>query len=97
VIADSTINIVQPTFGIAAEYAPAPHLLVRVSTDGFAFPHRAVLGEAQGEISYRRGSLEIVGGGRYLHLKSSPNSDTYVAATFIGAFGGIRWHFRSLF
>jgi hypothetical protein len=97
VIADNTMNIVQPTFGIAAEYAPAPHLLFRVSTDGFAIPHKSLLGEAQGEISYRKGSLEIVGGGRFLHVKSSPNSTTYVSATFIGAFAGVRWHFSNLF
>ena len=93
VIADDSRSIVLPTFGIAAEYALAPHLLLRVSGAGFGIPHHAVIGEAEGELSYRRGSFEIVGGEKYLHFKSSPNKPSYLIGTFVGAFAGVRWHF----
>jgi hypothetical protein len=93
VIADNSSNLVVPTFGLAMEYAVAKHVLFRVSTDGFAFPHKSVLGEAEGELSYRRGSFEIIGGEKFLHFKTSPNTTTYVKGTLIGAFAGVRWHF----
>jgi hypothetical protein len=95
--ADNTNNIVSPVFGIAMEYAIAKHVLFRLQTDGFAFPHKMVQTSAEGELSFRKGSFELVGGEQYLHMKSSPNSVTYVSATFIGAFVSVRWHFEDLF
>ncbi len=96
-IADNTTNIVTPIFGMAMEYAVAKHVMIRLQADGFAFPHKMVQGSAEGEISFRRGSFELVGGEQYIHMKSSPNSITYVSATFIGAFVSARWHFDNLF
>jgi hypothetical protein len=97
VTAENTNNIVTPVFGMAMEYAIAKHVLFRLQADGFAFPHKMVQTGAEGEISFRTGSFELVGGEQYMHIKSSPNADDYVSATFIGAFVSARWHFENLF
>lgn len=94
VIADDTRTILLPTFGVAAEYAISKHVLLRISGSGFGIYHRADIGHAEGTLSWRRGPIEIVGGERLLHFKSSPNNAAgYIAGTTIGAFAGVRWHF----
>jgi hypothetical protein len=90
--ANASRNIVLPTFGLAAEYALSQHVLLRASIAGFGIPHHSDLADAEATISYRHGMWEIRGGGKALHFKSSPNSDEYVAATLVGAFIGVRWH-----
>ena len=87
-----TQQIFLPTFGIAAEYAPAPHLLFRVDASGFGIPHKAGIWDAEATISYRFGSWEIRGGGKAFYFKTSPNSDEYLSTTLLGAFVGLRWH-----
>jgi hypothetical protein len=93
----NTNNIVTPIFGMAMEYAIAKHVMFRAQADGFAFPHKMVQGSAEGEISFRAGSFELVGGEKYMHIKSSTNSTTYFSGTFVGAFVSARWHFTNLF
>jgi hypothetical protein len=90
--ANATRNIVLPTFGLAAEYALSRHVLLRASIAAMGIPHHSDLVDGEATISYRFGAWEIRGGGRALHFKSSPNSDEYVAATLVGAFVGVRWH-----
>jgi hypothetical protein len=90
--ATGTQQIFLPTFGIAAEYALAPHLLLRADASGFGIPHKAGLGDAEATISYRIGSWEIRGGGKMFYFKTSPNSDEYLSNTLLGAFVGLRWH-----
>jgi hypothetical protein len=87
-----TQQIFLPTFGIAAEYAPARHLLFRVDGSGFGIPHKAGIWDAEATISYRIGSWEIRGGGKAFYFKTSPNSDEYLSSTLVGAFVGLRWH-----
>jgi hypothetical protein len=87
-----TKQIFLPTFGIAAEYAITPHILLRADGSGFGIPHGALIWDAGGTVSYRHGSWEIFAGGKALHFKSSPNSTEYLTDTLTGAFGGIRWH-----
>src|SRR5205814_8527304 len=83
---------VLPTFGIAAEYAIAPHLLLRADASGFGLRHRSEIWDAEGLIAWRRGHLEVVGGGKTFHVKTSPNNTEYLSATVAGAFIGVRWH-----
>jgi hypothetical protein len=85
-------QIVFPTFGLAAEYAIAPHVLFRAAGSGFGLYHKADLWDGEATISYRRGNWEIVGGGKAFHFKTSPNNTEYMTATFAGAFAGVRWH-----
>lgn len=87
-----TRQIIYPVFGLAAEYAIAPHVLLRASAAGFGIPHKGDLADAEATIAYRWGAWEIRGGGKALHFKTSPNDTEYLGATFAGAFVGLRWH-----
>ncbi|HWF09945.1 MAG TPA: hypothetical protein VG297_15865 [Bryobacteraceae bacterium] len=87
-----TKQIVLPTFGLAAEYAIVPHVLLRVAGSGFGLYHRADIWDGEATISVRRGQWELVGGGKAFHFKSAPNSDEYVTGTIVGGFAGLRWH-----
>jgi hypothetical protein len=85
-------QIILPDFGLAAEYAISPHVLLRATLSGFGFPHKADLADAEATIGYRRGMWEIRGGGKALHFKSSPNNTEYFSGTLAGAFVDLRWH-----
>jgi hypothetical protein len=87
-----TKQIFLPAFGIAAEYAVSPHVLLRVDGVGFGIPHKADIWDASATISYRRGAWELVAGGKGFHFKTSPNSTEYLVDTITGAFVGVRWH-----
>jgi hypothetical protein len=86
-------TIIWPEFGIAAEYAIAPHLLLRADAAGFGFPHHSDIWEANVTLAYRVNHTEIVIGGKALHFKTGPNSSEFLVGTLDGAFGELRWHF----
>ena len=90
--ATGTKQIFYPAFGIAAEYAMTPHMLLRVDGAGFGLPHKADIWDANATISYREGSWEIFAGGKAFHFKTSPNSTEYLIQTLYGAVVGLRWH-----
>ena len=85
-------QVILPSFGLAAEFAIAPHVLFRVAGSGFGIWHKADLWDGEATISYRRGIWEIVGGGKAFHVKTSPNNTEYMSATITGAFVGLRLH-----
>ena len=85
-------QVILPTFGLAAEYAIAPHVLLRAAASGFGIPYRADIWDAEGTISYRHNKWEILGGVKALHFKTSPQNDEYIAGTLSGGYVGVRWH-----
>lgn len=87
-----TKQIFLPTFGIAAEYAISPHVLFRVDGSGFGIPGKSNIWDADVTLAYRRGSWEVLAGGKALHFKSSGNATEFVTDTLTGAFIGLRWH-----
>jgi hypothetical protein len=91
--ADDTRKIVLPTFGLAAEYQLAPHLLFRLEGSGFGLYKRADFWDAAATLAWRRGPFEIVGGGKAFHFKTSPRNAEFLIGTMAGAFVGARWHF----
>jgi hypothetical protein len=85
-------QIILPTFGLAAEYAIAPHVLLRVAGSGFGLYHKADIWDGDATIAWRMGKWEVVGGGKAFHFKTSPKKSEYMSATLAGAFVGLRWH-----
>lgn len=86
--------ILFPEFGLAGEYAIAPHVLFRVDGEGFGFPHHANLYDAAATLSVRHKNLEFLGGVKDLHFKTSPQKEIYMSGSFITPFIGIRWHWQ---
>jgi hypothetical protein len=87
-----TKQVFLPTFGLAAEYAIAPHVLFRVDGSGFGIPGKSNIWDAGVSLSVRHGSWEVTGGGKALHFKSSGNATEYVTDTLSGVYVGLRWH-----
>jgi hypothetical protein len=85
-------TILWPTLGLAAEYAITPHVLLRAEASGFGIPHHAGLWDAQGTVSYRHKSWEVLGGFRALYFKSSPQQSEFMYGMIDGGFVGLRWH-----
>ena len=92
-LASGTGQVILPMIGLVAEYAVSPHVLFRVGGSGFGLPHKSSVWDAQATISYRHNKWEILGGGKALHVKTTPQKDEYVTAAVDGAFVGVRWHF----
>ena len=90
--ATGTKNVILPTFGLAAEYALTPHILFRLDGSGFGLYHKADMWDANATLSFRKGPIEVMGGAKALHFKTSPNNVEYESATFTGAFVGLRYH-----
>ncbi len=87
-----TKQIFLPTFGIAAEYALSPHVLLRGDISGFGIPHHSNIWDAGATLSYRHGSWEGLFGAKVLHFKTSPQAEEYLTDTLSGAYVGLRWH-----
>jgi len=87
-----TRTFFMPTFGLAAEYALAPHVLFRLEGSGFGLRHKAALWDGAANISWRRKSLELVAGGKLYHFKTTPANTEYLSSTLNGAFVGLRFH-----
>lgn len=86
-----------PELGAAAEYAIAPHVLLRADAAGFGIPHSSEVWEANATVSWRVHNVEVVAGGKILHFKTTPNASDYLQGTVDGAFAGVRYHFNGLF
>jgi hypothetical protein len=86
--------VIFPTFGVAAEYAVSPHVLLRADASAFGIPHHAEIWDAEGLVSYRRKALEFRGGFKVLHFKTSPQADEYYTDTLAGGFVGVVYHWQ---
>jgi len=87
-------QVVLPEFGMAAEYALAPHVLFRADASGFGVPHGSYVWDGAATVSYRRRQLEVVGGFKALGFKTTSNKDFYVRDMISGGFIGLRYHWK---
>jgi hypothetical protein len=87
-------RIILPAVGLGLEYVMSKHFRMEVRGSGMTFPHHSTIGDAEGDAVVRLGSLEIFVGGKFLHFKTSPKSDTYMRGTIWGPDAGVRWVFR---
>ena len=89
-----TQRIVLPAAGLGIEYVPSLHFRMEVRGSGMGFPSRSSIGDAEGTVVGRIGSLEIFAGGKLLYFRTSPKKETYVRGLLWGPVGGVRWVFR---
>jgi len=92
--ASSNRQVILPEFGVAAEYAIAPHVLFRVDGSGFGIPHKSLIWDSAATLSYRRGQWSLEGGFKALGFKTSPNKDEYIRGILYGGFAGIRYNWK---
>jgi hypothetical protein len=87
-------KIIYPTFGLGAEYVASKHFRMEARFSGFGLPHKATIWDGEGSLVGRFGPIEIFGGAKAYHFKTSPNTDIYAEGTLWGPYGGLRWVFR---
>ena len=83
-------NVIYPTFGLSGEYHLTRNLIVQVNGSGFAIPHHAVIGDAEGSISYRLRGVELIVADKYYHFKTSTQNAEYFSATLMGPYAALR-------
>ena len=92
--ASANRQVVLPEFGLAAEYALTPHVLLRVDGSGFGLPKKSLVWDSNATVSYRCGQWTVEGGYKALGFKTSPNKDEYVGDILQGGFVGIRYNWK---
>ncbi len=83
---------IYPELGLAIEKALTPHFRVEARASGFAFPHHAVIWDADASAVFRTGRYEFAAGLKAFHFKTSPRNDEYFAGTFPGAYVAFRYY-----
>jgi hypothetical protein len=89
-----TKNAILPTFGIAAEYAIKPHVLLRAEASGFGIPHHSYIYDGQAYVAWRREKLEFRAGYKALGFKTGPHTDQYYKDLVSGGYVGLFYHWQ---
>ena len=84
-----------PGAGIGFEYVPSKRFRMEGRLSGMAFPGRSRYADAEVNLVGTVGHVEIFGGGKGFHFRTSPKVvDSYMEATIWGPMAGIRWVFK---
>jgi len=86
--------IIFPGVGVGLEYVPSKRFRVESRLSGMALPGRSRYADAEVSLIGSVGSLEIFGGGKGFHFRTSPKSETYQQGTIWGPMFGVRWVFK---
>jgi hypothetical protein len=85
-------TLISPTLGLGiAEYATR-NFRFELNASGFDVPHHWAIWDTDASISYRIGHIEIRGGGKALHFKTSTKADYFQYGSLGGAYIGLRWY-----
>ncbi|HEY3456054.1 MAG TPA: hypothetical protein VGK64_15865 [Bryobacteraceae bacterium] len=85
-------TVFYPTLGMELESMLGKHFRWEIKGSGFGWPHRGNIWDVQGTIAVRFGSVEILGGEKAFHFKTSPQAEQYFVQTLQGAYVGIRYY-----
>ena len=81
-----------PTLGLGiVEYATR-NFRFEANASGFDIPHHTAIWDADASIAYRVGHIEIRGGAKALHFKTSTKPEYFQYGSMGGAFVGLRWY-----
>jgi hypothetical protein len=81
-----------PAFGLGFHYYATRNFHFEADVSGFAWPHKFQLFDTEVTIGYRVGKIDVRGGLKAFHFRTSPNSDYFYRGTLSGVFMGVRWH-----
>ena len=87
-----TKSIFTPSFGLGFHEYAARKLRFEANVAGFAFPHRFQVVDTDAAIAGRVGKIEIRGGVKYFHFRTSPKADYFYRGNLAGVFVGVRWY-----
>lgn len=88
-------SLIMPAAGLGVELIPSrKHFRVEARASGMGFSGRAQIWDAEGTAVLRAGNLEVFGGAKLFHFRTTPKKDLYLQADLWGPFAGVRWVFR---
>jgi hypothetical protein len=87
-------RIILPAVGLGAEYVASRHFRMEIRGSGMTLPHHSTIADAEANVVVRVRSVEIFGGAKFLHFRTSPQKETFVQGTLWGPDFGLRWVFR---
>jgi hypothetical protein len=90
-LAERTIWLVYPTFGLGMEHRLSPRFRWEAKGSGFGFPRRGLMWDAEVKGAYQVGKFEVLFGAKGFHFKTSPRQVEYVRGTLSGVYVGAGW------
>ena len=87
-------TVTWPGVGIGMEFVPSKRFRMEARISGMALPGKSRYADAEVNLVGTIGHLELFGGGKGFHVRTTPNSEIYQQATIWGPMAGIRWVFR---
>ena len=87
-------SMILPTLGLGFEHTLSRHFRWEARASGFALPHRSLIGDGEAAIAVRFNRFELLGGGRWLHFKTTPRGDHYNSGTLYGPYVALRFYWK---
>ena len=87
-------SVFLPTFGLGLEHTLSRHFRWEARGSGFGLPHRGNIGDAEAQIAIRFGHFEVLGGGRWLHFKTTPKAVQYNVENLYGPYVSLRYYWK---
>jgi hypothetical protein len=87
-------SVFLPTFGLGLEHTLSRHFRWEARGSGFGLPHRGNIVDAEAQIAFRVSHFEVLGGGRWLHFKTSPKAAQYNVETMYGPYVSLRYYWK---
>lgn len=81
-----------PAFGLGVHEYATRNFHFEADVSGFALPHSFQLVDAEATMGYRVGHIDVRGGLKYFHFRTSPKQDYFYRGNLTGFFVGVRWH-----
>lgn len=85
-------SIYLPGLGLGITEYLSKNFRVEALASGFDIPSHAALANAEADIAYKFGRIELRGGGKFFYFKTSPQADFYMKGTLAGGFAGLRFY-----
>jgi hypothetical protein len=88
--------LILPALGLGVTEYLSNNVRVEANASGFDIPHHAAVGNADADIAYKFGFVELRAGAKLFYFKTSPQADFYMKGRLTGAFVGLRfyWPYR---
>jgi hypothetical protein len=81
-----------PAIGLGFHEYATRGLHFEANVSGFSLPHRFQLLDTDAAVAVRVGHLEIRGGAKAFHFRTSPKADYFYRGTTAGVMVGLRWY-----
>jgi len=87
-------SLILPSLGVGITYYLSNNARLEANGSGFDIPRHSAVANADADLAYKFGKVELRAGARLLYFKTSPQADFYMKGRLDGAFVGVRLYLR---